>query len=128
MCIQAAQLGFGEDVLISYLPLSHVAAQLLDIYVPILCGGTTYFAQPDALKVRELCCSRLLKHVYVGCCCCSGIARHHAEGGSTDRVPGRAARVGEDAGEDARDWQERDRHEEAHCHVGQGRGIPRKHQ
>jgi len=36
---------------ISYLPLSHVAAQLFDIYVPIINGTTVYFAQPDALKV-----------------------------------------------------------------------------
>ena len=51
MCIAAASLEFGENVLVSYLPLSHVAAQLLDIYVPILCGGSVYFAKPDALKV-----------------------------------------------------------------------------
>ena len=37
---------------ISYLPLSHVAAQLFDIYIPIVNGATLYFAQPDALKVR----------------------------------------------------------------------------
>ena len=36
---------------ISYLPLSHAAAQLFDIYVPIVSGATVYFAQPDALKV-----------------------------------------------------------------------------
>ena len=53
MCIAAASLEFGENVLVSYLPLSHVAAQLLDIYVPILCGGSVYFAKPDALKVRH---------------------------------------------------------------------------
>ena len=52
-CIKAAGLKFGSDVLISYLPLSHVAAQLLDMYIPFLCGGTVYFAQPDALKVRD---------------------------------------------------------------------------
>jgi hypothetical protein len=39
-----------EEV-ISYLPLSHVAAQILDIYIPILFAATVYFAQPDALKV-----------------------------------------------------------------------------
>lgn len=36
--------------LVSYLPLSHIAAQLLDIYCMITVGGCTYFAQPDALK------------------------------------------------------------------------------
>jgi long-chain-fatty-acid--CoA ligase ACSBG len=36
----------------SYLPLSHIAAQLIDIHCVLAMGGTTYFAQPDALKVR----------------------------------------------------------------------------
>ncbi|CAL4103577.1 unnamed protein product [Meganyctiphanes norvegica] len=40
----------GTEALISYLPLSHVAAQLADIYVCIYSGATLYFAQPDALK------------------------------------------------------------------------------
>ncbi|XP_055353740.1 long-chain-fatty-acid--CoA ligase ACSBG2-like isoform X2 [Paramacrobiotus metropolitanus] len=39
-----------DDVFISYLPLSHVAAQMTDLYLPITTGGTIYFAQPDALK------------------------------------------------------------------------------
>lgn len=42
---------FGKDeVFISYLPLSHVAAQMTDLYLPITTGGLVYFAQPDALK------------------------------------------------------------------------------
>lgn len=39
-----------EEKTISYLPLSHVAAQLVDIHVPLACGSTLYFAQPDAMK------------------------------------------------------------------------------
>ncbi|KAJ1212718.1 hypothetical protein NDU88_000368 [Pleurodeles waltl] len=39
-----------QEVLISYLPLSHVAAQVVDLWLPIFSGGTTYFADPDALK------------------------------------------------------------------------------
>ena len=35
---------------VSYLPLSHIAAQSVDIYCSIYMGGTTYFAQPDAFK------------------------------------------------------------------------------
>lgn len=35
---------------ISYLPLNHIAAQMMDIYVPIVTLGTVYFAKPDALK------------------------------------------------------------------------------
>lgn len=41
---------FGNEHIVSYLPLSHVAAQLLDIYLAITVGATVYFAQPDALK------------------------------------------------------------------------------
>ncbi|XP_056140333.1 long-chain-fatty-acid--CoA ligase ACSBG2-like [Lampris incognitus] len=40
----------GEEVVVSYLPLSHVAAQMNDIWVCMRLGGTTYFAEPDALK------------------------------------------------------------------------------
>ena len=46
---------FGREVLISYLPLSHVAAQMTDIIGPITIGGTIFFAQPDALKVTPPC-------------------------------------------------------------------------
>ncbi|XP_039762091.1 very long-chain-fatty-acid--CoA ligase bubblegum isoform X1 [Pararge aegeria] len=38
------------DVLISYLPLSHVAAQVVDIYTTLHNAVAVYFAQPDALK------------------------------------------------------------------------------
>ncbi len=36
--------------MISYLPLSHVAAQMMDIHAAVQCGLTIHFAQPDALK------------------------------------------------------------------------------
>lgn len=39
-----------EEVLISYLPLSHVAAQIVDIYLTTTCAGTIYFADKNALK------------------------------------------------------------------------------
>ena len=43
------QLG-TDDVFVSYLPLSHVAAQMTDLFLPITSGGVVYFCQPDALK------------------------------------------------------------------------------
>ena len=36
--------------MISYLPLSHVAAQMMDIHAGLHTGLTIHFAQPDALK------------------------------------------------------------------------------
>jgi len=42
-------LEFQEHA-VSYLPLSHIAAQIIDIYVPIYSGGCVWFARPDALK------------------------------------------------------------------------------
>lgn len=35
---------------VSYLPLSHISAQLVDIYSPMYLGACSYMAQPDALK------------------------------------------------------------------------------
>lgn len=49
----------------SYLPLSHIAAQLIDIHCLQALGGTTYFAQPDALKVRRVSLSLSLPPVPV---------------------------------------------------------------
>ena len=39
-----------EDHVISYLPLSHIAAQMIDIHGPIHFGYRIYFARPDALR------------------------------------------------------------------------------
>ncbi|XP_025204987.1 very long-chain-fatty-acid--CoA ligase bubblegum-like [Melanaphis sacchari] len=40
----------GKEVLVSYLPLSHVAAQITDIYSAITLGAQVYFGEKDALK------------------------------------------------------------------------------
>lgn len=45
-----SRLSCGSEHLISYLPLSHIAAQVVDIFLPIILNATVYFAQPDALK------------------------------------------------------------------------------
>lgn len=39
-----------QELVVSYLPLSHVAAQMIDIWLPVAFGVQTCFAQPDALK------------------------------------------------------------------------------
>ena len=39
-----------EDRAVSYLPLSHIAAQLIDIHCIMAIGASAWFAQPDALK------------------------------------------------------------------------------
>ena len=36
--------------MISYLPLSHVAAHLIDGYMTLYCGGATYCADRNALR------------------------------------------------------------------------------
>lgn len=44
------QMQNAQEVLISYLPLSHIAAQIVDIYAALTVAGTVYFAEKDALK------------------------------------------------------------------------------
>merc|ERR1719350_2532752 len=40
----------GEEVMISYLPVSHIVAQVCDIWMIPSIGGTIHFADKDALK------------------------------------------------------------------------------
>ncbi|XP_053555605.1 uncharacterized protein LOC128646832 [Bombina bombina] len=48
-CCEMLDLGTNDRV-VSYLPLCHVASQLSDLWMPLCCGTTTYFAEPDCLK------------------------------------------------------------------------------
>ncbi|XP_068616922.1 long-chain-fatty-acid--CoA ligase ACSBG2-like [Brachionichthys hirsutus] len=50
VAISVVDLIKGEEVVVSYLPLSHVAAQMFDMWMCICFAVTTYFADPDALK------------------------------------------------------------------------------
>lgn len=43
-------LEMGKEVMVSYLPLSHLAAQLSDVFMQLSVGATVYFADKDALK------------------------------------------------------------------------------
>jgi long-chain-fatty-acid--CoA ligase ACSBG len=45
-----SQMLTNDDHLISYLPLSHIAAQMLDMHCPMATGAQIWFAQPDALR------------------------------------------------------------------------------
>lgn len=50
--LNMVDLNCAEEVVVSYLPLSHVAAQMFDMWMCVRFALTTYFAEPDALKVR----------------------------------------------------------------------------
>lgn len=50
VCASILDFDIGNERLISYLPLSHIAAQMTDLHGPISVGGTVSFAKPDALK------------------------------------------------------------------------------
>nr|XP_022331343.1 long-chain-fatty-acid--CoA ligase ACSBG2-like isoform X2 [Crassostrea virginica] len=43
-------IAMDSEVIVTYLPLSHIAGQIIDMYIPIKYGATVYFAKPDALK------------------------------------------------------------------------------
>ncbi|OBS74700.1 hypothetical protein A6R68_14778 [Neotoma lepida] len=40
----------NQEIIVSYLPLSHIAAQMLDVWMSMKIGALTFFAQPDALR------------------------------------------------------------------------------
>lgn len=39
-----------EERVVTYLPLSHIAGQAIDMYCPLYVGGQVHFARPDAMK------------------------------------------------------------------------------
>ncbi|KYN09718.1 PREDICTED: very long-chain-fatty-acid--CoA ligase bubblegum-like [Trachymyrmex cornetzi] len=48
--LQMLRLKEKSEIIVSYLPLSHMAAQLIDIVINIMLASTVYFADPSALK------------------------------------------------------------------------------
>lgn len=83
---------------------------MTDIYVPLSTGGTVYFAQPDALKVRassrreETISKRKLFVV-------SGEFGGDVARSEADDLLRRAASLGENLREDAGYWQTNERHQ-----------------
>lgn len=47
---QHYSLNTNDDCMVSYLPLSHIAGQIADIFGPLATGTQIYFARRDALK------------------------------------------------------------------------------
>jgi long-chain-fatty-acid--CoA ligase ACSBG len=48
--LRAYDLGSSDEVIVTYLPLSHIAAQMADMHGPMMLGATVAFARPDALR------------------------------------------------------------------------------
>lgn len=48
--IEFESMQSAKEVIISFLPLSHIAAQIVDIFACLTVAGTIYFAEKDALK------------------------------------------------------------------------------
>ena len=48
--VQSVKLEDAKERILSYLPLSHIAALVVDAYSATLVGSTVHFAEPDALK------------------------------------------------------------------------------
>ena len=98
----------GPLRVVSYLPLSHIAAQVVDIHSPM---GGLLMGLPA--EVRP-CAPRRLE----------GLAQADAHRRQAHGVLRRAARLGEVRGGDAGGGQENHRHEGGRKRVGQGLGPP----
>ena len=47
---EVLKLQYGKEIIVSYLPLSHIAGQMMDIWVPLINLATIVFADKMALK------------------------------------------------------------------------------
>ena len=52
--VQSISINFRSGRIISYLPSSHIAGQLFDIYAPLLTSSTVYFADKTILKDKKV--------------------------------------------------------------------------
>ncbi|XP_074165337.1 long-chain-fatty-acid--CoA ligase ACSBG2-like isoform X2 [Sminthopsis crassicaudata] len=49
----------NQEMLVSYLPLSLITVQIFEIWIPIATGAAIFFAEPDAMTIRESLISTL---------------------------------------------------------------------
>ena len=84
----------------SFLPMSHVAAQMMDNYLTQFCGGTVYFADKDCLK------GTLVSHEAIGIdiqpqmMAISKFTGRKLETGAPNQVHWSSQGVGENQGQD----------------------------
>jgi long-chain-fatty-acid--CoA ligase ACSBG len=53
MTQESVKYQFAANTVVTYLPLSHIAGMMVDIYVPLITATTVYFAEPDAMRVCQ---------------------------------------------------------------------------
>ena len=52
--VKKFDLIFGKEKIVSYLPLSHVASQIIDIVASVIAGGEISFADNKALQGNSI--------------------------------------------------------------------------
>ncbi|KAM9290573.1 long-chain-fatty-acid--CoA ligase ACSBG2-like, partial [Gastrophryne carolinensis] len=58
----AGAMGLGsQEVVLSYLPLNLMSVQMCDLWIPLICGGATYFPQPGNHKSSLLAALRAVR-------------------------------------------------------------------
>ncbi|KAM5157470.1 long-chain-fatty-acid--CoA ligase ACSBG2-like [Mantella aurantiaca] len=61
----AESLALGsEERVVSYLPPSHMTAQMFDLWLPLCCGGRTYFTDSDDLQGSLLAALKAVRPTY----------------------------------------------------------------
>ena len=121
----------GQERNVSYLPLSHVAASMMDNFVILSCRGTTYFADKNALKVRKRNSITIGTYLFYIIYICIIISNYEIFFlpiiGNTDSNPSRnhshsifwcSKSLGENPRKNVRGWQSQQRFKEANWKLG----------
>ena len=94
----------GQERNVSYLPLSHVAASMMDNFVILSCRGTTYFADKSALKVENIHYFSTSKKYIMWIKLFIGNVDKYFARNNSHTVLRSAKSLGKDSREDARGW------------------------